>query len=189
MLVASIPVKFSAPWASSAGGGYITEPIPPTTTAPGRASLTLGFPPTTFEPEASGGNPPWGADMNGILNQVTAWLQWAQAGGLIGYDSAFSASISGYPNRAMLASATAGHFWQSTVDNDAADPDTGGSNWTVFPDVLMQQQSGNWTPTDTGTANSPSITLSPQPASWTAMIGAPTVSYTHLRAHETGRNL
>lgn len=173
MLVSSLPVKFNVPWASGAGGGFITEPIPVTTTAPGRASLTLGFPPTTFEPEASGGNPPFGADANGILNQATAWLQWAQAGGPVAYDATFQAAISGYPNGALIQAAAGGHYWQSTADNNTTNPDTGGAGWLDFPGVIVQKQAGNFTATDTGAVNAAAITLTPAPASWAAIVGAP----------------
>lgn len=174
MLLSSIPTKFNVPFASSAGVGFITSPIPVAPTSPGRASLQQGFPPSTFEPEASGGNPPFGADANGILNQITAWVQFSQAGGLPAYDGTFAGAIGGYPNTALLRStAFVGHYWQSTVDNNASDPDTGGSNWVMFPDVLIQQQAGNWTPTDSGAVNAAAITLFPAPASWAAIEGAP----------------
>jgi hypothetical protein len=72
-------------------------------------------------------------DMNGILNIVTAWLRWYQAGGPIFYDPAFQASIGGYPGAAMVLSSTVpGRIWQSTVDNNTSNPDTGGFGWTII---------------------------------------------------------
>lgn len=174
MLFSSIPVKFSTPFASAAGPGYITTPIPVAPGAPGRASLEQGFPINTFEPEASGGNPPFGADANGILNMATAWLQWATAGGLpVTYDATFSAAVGGYPKWALLLSNVGNHYWISQVDNNTTDPDSvGASNWQKFPDVLIQQQAGN-VATDTGAANAIVIALSPVPASWASIIGSP----------------
>lgn len=174
MLLSSIPTKFDVPFASGAGGSYITSPLPVTTSAPGRASLTLGFPTTTFQPVASGGNPPWGADMNGILNQVTAWLQWGQAGGFpVARDATFQTTIGGYPNNAMLRAATLGDgkFWISTADNNTSNPDASGANWLPFPDLAVQKQKPNYA-IATGTTNAYVVTLSPT-TSFANLVGSP----------------
>lgn len=126
--------KFSIPWGATAGTSYITYPVP-TLSQIGivncRASLTDGFPPLTFTPAAGGGCPPFGQDFNGILKQITQWNQWTQAGAIVPYDSAYSASIGGYPESAILSQAATPYcFWISQVDNNASDPDTGGSNWS-----------------------------------------------------------
>ena len=177
MLSSNIPTKFSIPFANSAGGGYITKPIPVPSQigiAAGRASLTDGFPPLTFTQLAAGGDPPWGADFNGLLNEVTSWLQWVAAGGApVAYDAAFSMAIGGYPSGAFLQSTPPGHYWISTADNNAADPDTGGAGWSIFPDILIQQQAGNYAAVDSGAVNHVAITLSPVPASLTAIVGSP----------------
>jgi hypothetical protein len=124
-----IPYKFSTVWGASAGSGYLTAVIPPTAVG-GAASQVLGFPPITATAPGAGGIPPDIADFNGVLNYLSAWSQWAQAGGPIYYDAAFSTAIGGYPKGAVLAkAATLGQFWISTVDNNMSDPDTGGSNW------------------------------------------------------------
>ena len=78
MQSSQIPSKFPIPFANGAGSGYIRQ-IPVTSQisiTPGAASLTDGFPPLTFIPEGSGGIPPFGQDMNGILKEITAWIQW-----------------------------------------------------------------------------------------------------------------
>jgi hypothetical protein len=126
-----IPVKFPIPWGNAAGSGYI-RPIPQASqigVQGGAASLTDGFPPLCAIQLPAGGVPPWMQDHNGILKQITQWLQWQQAGAPIGYDSAFSTAIGGYPKGALLASATLGGYWVSTVDNNTSNPDTGGANW------------------------------------------------------------
>jgi microcystin-dependent protein len=128
---AQIPAKFPIPWGASAGGAYI-RPIPQSSqigVQAGAASLTDGFPPVTFLPVGAGGTPPFGQDFNGILNQITLWNQWQQAGGPVKYDSAFSASVGGYPQGATIASATFGYVWLSLVDNNSTNPDAGGANW------------------------------------------------------------
>src|SRR3974390_2568095 len=100
MLSSALPTRFGTVWASGASVPYIRT-VPETSQIgiiPGAASLVDGSPPLNFEQIASGGIPPWGADANGILNLITAWLQWVAAGGApVGYDATFSTKIGGYP--------------------------------------------------------------------------------------------
>ena len=139
MQSSNIPPKFPAIFANSAGAGFIrTIPTTPTGT-PGQASLQQGFPPENFQPVAAGGVPPFGQDFNGLLNQITAWVQWMTAGGGVPvYDGTFSTAIGGYPAGAFLqANGNPGHFWISLVDNNTVNPDAGFSlNWRPFPNVL-----------------------------------------------------
>lgn len=136
MLASAIPTRFSIPFANSAGAGF-TRPIPTASQIgiqAGAASLTDGFPPVCFLPIGAGGTPPWGADFNGILNQISAWSRWYNAGGIIAYNSTYSSDIGGYPNGALIASATvSGQYWLSTADNNTSDPDAGGANWQSIP--------------------------------------------------------
>jgi len=133
----SIPPKFPFYWGSNAGAAYIRSI--PTTSQIGivncAASLPDGFPPLTFLAQTSGGCPPFGQDMNGILRQITQWQQWQQAGELPTiYDSSFQTSIGGYPNGAIIQSAVVpGDFWISTTDNNTTNPDTGGAGWSPAP--------------------------------------------------------
>ncbi|WP_313471178.1 hypothetical protein [Atlantibacter hermannii] len=90
----------------------------------GRASYTDGFPPLTRTPIASGGIPPFGTDFNGVLNDITSAIRWAQAGGGYGYDSTFSSSVSGYPVGARLANSTGDGYWLNTVDGNTNNPET-----------------------------------------------------------------
>ena len=135
MLVSSIPSKLNIPWANGASGGYV-HTIPQASQisiTPGAASLTDGFPPLNFmDPVLAGGIPPSGADMNGILRQITQGLQWLQAGGLPKYDSTFSTAIGGYPNGSVLVNAAGTGFWISTVDNNATNPDASGAGWSAI---------------------------------------------------------
>lgn len=133
MKASDIPAnKFPIPFAADAGGSYI-RPIPEASQIgiqDGAASLHDGFPPLTFIPRASGGSPPFGQDVNGILFQTTSWSQWFNAGGAVPWDSTFSTAIGGYPNGSIVASATTdGVFWRSTSDDNTTNPDTGGANW------------------------------------------------------------
>jgi hypothetical protein len=138
MQASDIPSKFPIPFANAAGVGYIRS-IPQASQigiTAGAASLTDGFPPVNFLPVGSGGTPPFGQDMNGILNQITQWSRWQGAGALPVYDSAFSTSIGGYPMGAILSSTTSGTLWLNLADNNTTNPDTGGANWIAIPTII-----------------------------------------------------
>lgn len=135
MLAAAIPVKMPVPFASGAGGGFIRQvPIPSQVGIQnGAASFTDGYPPLTFLQTAGGGVPPFGQDTNGLLNAVTAWLRWEQAGGAIPWDSTFSAAMGGYPLGAVVASATTfALMYVNSVDGNVTNPDAAGAGWTPF---------------------------------------------------------
>lgn len=169
MKIANVPSKFAIPFAASAGGGYIRS-IPQASQigiTNGAASLTDGFPPLNFLPVGSGGVPPFGQDMNGILNQITLWSQWQGAGGLVVYDSALSTAIGGYPEGAILASTTAGLIWLNTVDDNTANPDTTGTGWVGIPNIPNAQAGKYNFAVAGGTANALTATLAPVPASLT----------------------
>ena len=93
----SVPTKNTIPWGNSAGGGFIRAIPTPSQIGiqDGAASFADGFPPLNFAPVASGGVPPFGQDMNGILNQITAWTRWQAAGGPIRYDVSFAVAVGG----------------------------------------------------------------------------------------------
>jgi hypothetical protein len=132
MQASQSPAAFVAPFANAAGAGYIRT-IPAASQigiTAGAASLHDGFPPVCFIPVAAGGTPPWGQDTNGILNQVTAGVQWTQVGGEPIYNAAFAVAIGGYPNGAILQSADLTGFWRSTADNNQSDPDAASASFT-----------------------------------------------------------
>ena len=126
MQVSTIPARFQKVWAVNAAGAYIrTVPVDSQIgIQDGAASFDTGFVPDNFTPVAAGGVPPFGQDFNGLLNTMTAWQQWGQAGGPIPYDATFSAAVNGYPSGAVLASGILkGAQWYSTVDNNLTNPD------------------------------------------------------------------
>jgi len=131
MQASDIPAKIPEPFAKNAVVNTYKRAIPQTTTTPGAASWDLGFPPETFNDPNAGGFPPNGMDANGVLNAISAWSQWVQAGGApIAYDSTFQTTVGGYPNGAIVASLIfPGTWWRSTADNNTTNPDTGGANW------------------------------------------------------------
>lgn len=142
----NIPTKIPLPFANSAGVGYITA-IPVASqigVVDGRASLHDGFPPLNFTAISSGGIPPFGADVNGILFESTAILQWQQAGGFFPYDPSFSGTVGGYPLGAVIQAASFSGFWTSTAENNTTNPDTGGAGWipTAFSGLQSIALSG-----------------------------------------------
>jgi len=129
----NIPTKIPLPFAYAATGSYIAT-IPTASqigVTNGKASLHDGFPPLTFTPISAGGVPPFGADFNGILNEITAITQWQQAGGFFPYDSAFSTTVGGYPKGAVILSSSFNGFWLSSTENNTTNPDTGGAGWVA----------------------------------------------------------
>ncbi len=135
----AVPYKFAYVWGEAASSGYITATIP-TTASGAAASQQQGFPQITAANPGAGGIPPSIADFNGAFNYFSAWAQWMQAGGPVGYDSTFSTAIGGYPKGSIIDAAAGGGLqWLSTVDNNTSDPDTGGStNWSAASSVLPQ---------------------------------------------------
>lgn len=165
MKLSALPAKFAIPFGASASPSYIRN-IPLASQiglVNGAASLTDGFPPLNFLPVGSGGVPPFGQDMNGILKQITQWSQWQNAGGLVTYDAGFSTSIGGYPFGACLAGTTAGVVWLSTVDDNTSNPDTGGANWV---NIGVSSSSPVMVGADTGSANVLTANVTPVPTAY-----------------------
>lgn len=126
MLRSAIPTRFQLPWAKNAGGPFIrTVPVASQIgIQDGAASYNDGFPPDCFTPIAAGGVPPFGQDINGVMNATTSWDQWYQAGAAIPYDATFATAIGGYPQGAVLDSAIVlGTQWFSWSDNNLTNPD------------------------------------------------------------------
>lgn len=147
MKIADIPSRFPIPFGNSAGASYIRS-VPEASQIGiqnGAASLTDGFPPLNFQPVGSGGVPPFGQDMNGILNLITKWSQWQGAGSPVTYNSTFSTSIGGYPKGALLAATGFAGFWVNLVDDNTSNPDSGGANWSAFYPYPLETLSANRT--------------------------------------------
>ncbi|MGX7709142.1 glycine-rich domain-containing protein [Methylobacterium sp. Gmos1] len=127
MQQSQVPAKFPIPFANGAGPSYIRD-IPEGSQigiVNGAASLQDGFPPLCFLPVDSGGVPPFGQDINGILKLLTLWARWQAAGGLNLWDGTFASKIGGYPRGALLSSTTAGLAWLNMVDGNLTNPDGG----------------------------------------------------------------
>ena len=147
MQSSNIPSKIPLPFAYAAGSSY-KNTIPVASQigiTNGRASLADGFPPLNFTPISAGGVPPFGGDMNGILNEMTSIQQWQQAGGFFTYDSAFSTAVGGYPKGAILQSTSLSGLWMSSAENNTSNPDTGGAGWVslIFEGLITVSMSSS----------------------------------------------
>lgn len=138
--VANLPLKIPTPWATGAKATFVQQ-VPTSSQigiTNGAASFFDGFVPLNFTPVSAGGIPPFGKDMNGVLNQITQWDRWVQAGGPIRLDPLFQSQINGYPAEARVGSNVTPYLvWQSTANNNTSNPDTFGGGWQtpVFPDI------------------------------------------------------
>lgn len=156
MLTTALPARITVPFADAAAAGD-KQLIPVVSPGvPGRASYTTGFPHETMIALSAGGTPPYGSDFNGLFNAISSGQRWASAGGFYPFDTAFSTAVGGYPKGCMLASAAFDGFWVSQIDNNTANPDTGGAGW-----VRVTLQGGNFA-LDTGTANVYEAAYSPE---------------------------
>ena len=124
----------TAAWCSGASGtkGYITASIPSGAASPA-ASLADGFPLTTMQ---SAGVPMKGADMNGILNWLSQYCLWSQAGGQFAFNSGF-ASAPGYPAGAVIQLNSGLAAYVNLVAGNTNDPNSVTTNWLPWAGSLM----------------------------------------------------
>lgn len=127
------PPRIVEAFAIDAASQYITNPFPVPSQigiTDGAASLHDGFPPLTFLALNAGGVPPSGADFNGILYLLSAWVAFLAAGQRPAYDATLQTDMSGYAQGATIQqSADNTATWTSTVSGNTTDPDTGGAGW------------------------------------------------------------
>ena len=133
-MAVATPTKMVEAFAINAPSGNITSPFPipsQIATNPGQASLNDGFPTACLTPISSGGIPPKGADMNGILNLISSNVAASSAGQVFNvYDATYAGEIGGYAIGAILQQASNPlATWTNTVANNETDPDTGGAGW------------------------------------------------------------
>lgn len=122
------PTRVQVPFANS--GTRVTVPVASQIgITDGAISWTDGFVPLNMTPKASGGVPPSGTEMNGLLYQISANLLWSNAGGQPKRDSTYQTAIGGYPSGAVLQSSDGFGWWRSTADNNVTDPEAGGAGW------------------------------------------------------------
>lgn len=118
---------------ADAAGDNITDPMPQTQPAAANgASIDLGFPPITMQPEQGGGLPPLGQDVNGLFFLISSHTLWVQSGQLYPFNSELAAAIGGYAMGTILGMADGSGIWMSIANNNSANPDTGGAGWIAL---------------------------------------------------------
>lgn len=126
----TLPTKIIDAFGHNAGPDFINA-IPETAATPGAASFDQGFPPLTMTAPAAGGIPPFGQDMNGILNQVTSLLAFMNGGQVFPFDGTFATAIGGYVAGAIVARADGTGFWLNLTNGNTNDPDATGTGWAA----------------------------------------------------------
>lgn len=121
--------------------GTKTNPIPTASQVAidiARASLATGFPDATMTPLASGGKPPYGSDMNGILYMLSAHIVALQAGQPYTFNSTLSTQLTGYAIGAILSSASVpGKYFYNTTAGNTNDPDSVITGWIPFTPTAL----------------------------------------------------
>lgn len=120
---ATYPPVFLEPIASTAGGGFITNPMPDAPTGTNAASVQGGFPPVTMQEEIAGGEPPLGQDMNGFLYLLSSHTFFAQCGQGYQYSAPLAAEIGGYLAGTILGMADGSGTWANLVNGNTTNPD------------------------------------------------------------------
>ena len=122
------------------------------------ASFHDGFPSKTLTQKVSGGLPPFGADFNGILYELTSFQLWANGGGQFYFDSGY-ATLPGYPSGAVLQLNDKSGSVVNLSAGNTADPNSDMTNWAPFSGGIVL--SGNYDATETGTGNAYVVALNP----------------------------
>lgn len=140
-----VPLLIYRPFgADAANPTYLNIPIPDASQIGitiNAASFADGFPPTTMTPEATGGLPFFGQDMNGILWMVSAYCANFAAGALPIYNATLATNILGYPLGVVLVNTNGNGLWVNVVDGNTTNPDTGGLGWIPMVSAGVHQQS------------------------------------------------
>lgn len=117
----------------------IKDTIPDTTLNQGYASYDEGFPAITMQPKESGGLPPRGQDMNGILNAITQFNLYSQMGGTYGLDNNILTN-GGYAKNSIVFQDDG--IYRSLIDNNTDDfvndPSVIGSTWQLILDYSVE---------------------------------------------------
>lgn len=100
------------------------------------ASWEKGFPSTTMIPISSGGVPPEGPDMNGVLNAISQHTAFLGGGGQYKWSDEFSAAKGGYSKGAVLQSDDGNSSYVSAFDNNTinfnTNPESIGAQWIFY---------------------------------------------------------
>jgi hypothetical protein len=120
--ILTFPALIGLAFAGGAGAQKgLVNAIPVASASP-NASYADGFPILTMTNPTAGGVPPAGADFNGILNAITTFQCWANAGGQFPFNATLATAIGGYPIGAVLQLNGGLGCVVSTVSGNSYDP-------------------------------------------------------------------
>lgn len=130
---AAYPQFIPQPFANGASGAF-RNTIPNTTAVVGRASFNLGFPPITMQTVISGGKPPLGQDMNGVLYMLSSHSVYQQTGQPYRWSADVVGALApgGYAVGTLLGSTDGSTLWYNIVNNNVTNPDAGGAGWVAM---------------------------------------------------------
>lgn len=131
--MSSTPKIFKTPFAQATPLRFeIPDASPGTPETAGRAAYDVGFPSANMIPIASGGTPPFGQDMNGVLYDITGNLLYLQRGNAYRF-SQIVADSGGYPKGALIRpdDAAISGLFLSVIDANTTNPNTAqlGPQW------------------------------------------------------------
>lgn len=148
--------KLSTPFANDSTQKNVV-PITATSsqTDAGLASYSGGFGAKNMLPLDNGGQPPYGQDFNGILNDITGNIVDLNKGLPQYFDSDYATLIGGYPIGARLMLNDNSTYVVSTANGNSNDPNSNLTNWMLKdfngydfdvaqPVGYYYNQLGNW---------------------------------------------
>lgn len=144
------PDLIITPFGESADPGTI-RPIPESTGPSDpkqNASWEKGFPSPTMTPISSGGVPPEGPDMNGVLNAISQHTVFTGGGGQYRWSDEYVAAKGGYAKGSVIQSDNGDASYVSAVDNNTINfntsPGSIGTQWVLYcgplEDEVLRQQ-------------------------------------------------
>lgn len=121
----TLPTLIGMAFAGGSGPNKgLVNAIPVASASPA-ASYADGFPILTMTNPTAGGVPPNGADFNGILNAITSFQAWSNAGGQFPFSSSLATSIGGYSKGMVVQSNDYSQAWASLCNANTGDPNAG----------------------------------------------------------------
>ena len=114
--------------------------IIPVDEASNRASMIKGFPAETMRPLASGGIPPTGQDVNGILYQLSSHQVFLNAGGLYKFNAAYANAIGGYSLGAVLQLDDGLSSVICILQGNMGNPNSSMAGWAPYAGHLLEQR-------------------------------------------------
>lgn len=139
------PDLIITPFGESADPGTI-RPIPESTGPSDpkqNASWEKGFPSPTMIPISSGGVPPEGPDMNGVLNAISKHTVFLGGGGQYKWSDEYVSAKGGYSKGSVIQSDSGEFSYISTIDENSinfnSDPSSIGVEWLLYSDYLLRK--------------------------------------------------